>query len=399
MKFKSKEQQAAVMSKYPHKSSGSSERSGDQRYSGFEGRTMKYNGKSYIVGRRSVRGIVKRGDKYLLVQRADSHSFPGMWEFPGGKMESDVKDRSKMNAAMKRDLRREIQEETGLKVRNLKFRRRIADDVTQARNYYFMTTSKDGKARVNDDENQKVGWFTEKEIKSLALTPATKQVFAEMAYHHDVDQDKYIFGDFDRDKVSNIDDPRPFDPKVRKHPDIAKNPKHFHKSNYSDNESKLSSSLRAVKRENERHRKAMEKIEETHPSDKKRIKSVASTIKKMQRKSELTDRAGMTIYAKDYKDVKKKAAEIKGKYKTLKSEEDNHYRNSWKGENNGTYFAHHMIAEVDGKPVEIQIKTRKQAKLQEKSHRLYKAGSMTPKQREYFRKKARRLAIEEGFEP
>ena len=393
MKFKSKEQQAAVMAKYPKKKGSSSSRTTDA-YDGYEGRNHQL-----YKNRKSVRAIVKRGDKYLLVQRAADGSFPNFWEFPGGKAET---------SDLKADVIREVQEETALKIKNPKFRRRIMDNVTKAKNYYYVVESKSGKIRVNDHENQKVGWFTAYEMQQLHMTPVTKKVYAEMFYHQDVNQKKFIFGDFDRDKIRNIDDPRPYNPEQRKHPEIDKNPKHFHKSNYSDNESKLSNALLNVKLDNELHRESMSKIEKQYPPDKKRIKSVASTINKLQRKDiqrresnerigHLTDKAGMIVYADDYEDVEKKVKEIKSDFKTVRSDEDNHYKKSWKSGRN--YFAHHLIVKVDGKPVEVQIKTKKQAKLQDKMHRLYKSGKMTEKQQKFYYERTRKLAIQEGYTP
>lgn len=56
-----------------------------------------------------VKAIVKIGDEYLLVRRSEEDDIgPGMWEFPGGKVEhsEDPED----------SLRREVLEETGLNV-------------------------------------------------------------------------------------------------------------------------------------------------------------------------------------------------------------------------------------------------------------------------------------------
>lgn len=57
----------------------------------------------------TVRGIVMRNGKFLLVQRSKNDSWsPGMWEFPGGKIDfgQDINDA----------LKREMVEETGLDI-------------------------------------------------------------------------------------------------------------------------------------------------------------------------------------------------------------------------------------------------------------------------------------------
>lgn len=65
----------------------------------------------YSVPRVGVGVIVKRGGKVLLGKRRGSHG-EGTWGFPGGHLElwEDVEDCA----------RREVDEETGLKIRNIK---------------------------------------------------------------------------------------------------------------------------------------------------------------------------------------------------------------------------------------------------------------------------------------
>lgn len=58
----------------------------------------------------SIRAIIRKGNDYLLVQRAENDSYePGLYEFPGGKVDpgEDLNDA----------LYREIYEETDLRVR------------------------------------------------------------------------------------------------------------------------------------------------------------------------------------------------------------------------------------------------------------------------------------------
>ncbi len=60
-----------------------------------------------------VAAIIKKDGKYLLAQRKDDcKSAPGKWEFPGGKVEfgEDPKDA----------LKREIREELGIDIENLR---------------------------------------------------------------------------------------------------------------------------------------------------------------------------------------------------------------------------------------------------------------------------------------
>jgi len=52
--------------------------------------------------------IIKEGEKVLVARRAQDKSFPGKWEFPGGKVEPDE--------TVEDCLRREVLEELGLQV-------------------------------------------------------------------------------------------------------------------------------------------------------------------------------------------------------------------------------------------------------------------------------------------
>ncbi len=78
----------------------------------------------YIV----VTGIILKDGKYLITKRAPSEkAFPNLWTVPGGKLELDdyakrPKDTSAHWYNIFEDLlRREIMEEVGLKVKNIRY--------------------------------------------------------------------------------------------------------------------------------------------------------------------------------------------------------------------------------------------------------------------------------------
>ena len=54
-----------------------------------------------------VAALFLEGDRFLITQRPQGGSFPGFWEFPGGKVEAGEDDRSA--------LLREIEEELGFR--------------------------------------------------------------------------------------------------------------------------------------------------------------------------------------------------------------------------------------------------------------------------------------------
>jgi len=56
-----------------------------------------------------VAAIIRRGERILITQRFDNVHLPGLWEFPGGKVEA--------GESLQAALEREIREELGLQIR------------------------------------------------------------------------------------------------------------------------------------------------------------------------------------------------------------------------------------------------------------------------------------------
>lgn len=76
----------------------------------------------------SATGIVIKEGKYLIAKRAgNTKAFPNMWTVPGGKLElKDYKEKPKDTSQhwyniLENVLRREIKEETGLEVKNIRY--------------------------------------------------------------------------------------------------------------------------------------------------------------------------------------------------------------------------------------------------------------------------------------
>jgi len=85
---------------------------------------MDSNKAHYVV----VTGIIVKDRKFLITKRSENEkAFPNMWTIPGGKLElNDYKDRPKDTDShwyniFENLLRREVREETGLEIKNIKY--------------------------------------------------------------------------------------------------------------------------------------------------------------------------------------------------------------------------------------------------------------------------------------
>lgn len=122
--------------------------------------------------------IINKGGKYLLLQRSPKEkAFPGKWTVPGGKLEvSDYISLPKTTSehwyfAMEDSLRREIEEETGLEVGELKYlcdMTFIAPDGIPTIILSFYCDWKSGQVKL-DEENINYAWVTVEEARNYGL--------------------------------------------------------------------------------------------------------------------------------------------------------------------------------------------------------------------------------------
>lgn len=111
-----------------------------------------------------VGAVVVRNGAILCAQRGPAGALPGMWEFPGGKIESGEAPRDA--------LVREIEEELGCRVS-------VGDEVTSTRHEYdfgivtlttFYCTLIEGEPEIS--EHQALIWLEPADLESLAWAPA-----------------------------------------------------------------------------------------------------------------------------------------------------------------------------------------------------------------------------------
>jgi|TARA_R100000093_G_scaffold71646_1_gene48172 ppGpp synthetase/RelA/SpoT-type nucleotidyltranferase len=203
-----------------------------------------------------------------------------------------------------------------------------------------------------------------------------------------VSNKEYIFDDFDKDGVANIDDPKPFNSKVSKYPEHSESKAYYHKARYGGGEVLLSEELSAIEEHNNRRTKLLKKFLKGNPKSIGRIKTVPSTMKKLRQRyiQNLKDVAGATVLTKNRKQANVRTDQIKKKYRFDKKETDNYYKNPL----GGVYYAHH-IGLIDSRNkdirLEVQVKSKKMFNLHKKMHIAYKKNQPT----KIFKKRAKKL--------
>ena len=117
---------------------------------------------------------VIKGNKFLLLKRNKEAGFaPDTWGFPGGG--SDPGEEPEECAV------RETYEETGLKVRNLKFVKMITGSKGKFV-YFFVSSDYEGEVDMEKvkDEHQDFAWITPKQMGDYTLTDAVEGVIGKI---------------------------------------------------------------------------------------------------------------------------------------------------------------------------------------------------------------------------
>ena len=109
----------------------------------FEGLGKSLEAREKLPLVETVRGAIFYHGKFLLLQKSKDSKSPGSLEFPGGKIDKalDKKDADSNEEEQEEALNKEVSEETGLDIKNLK-KEKIETFKT-----YFEATAKDGQKK------------------------------------------------------------------------------------------------------------------------------------------------------------------------------------------------------------------------------------------------------------
>lgn len=108
---------------------------------------------------RSVAGIYKKGNKFLMGKRKPGGSIGGKWEFPGGK----VKSNETLEESLKREFLEELESEIVVKDFITQKSFNSKDHNFDLYAYYIELASEE----YSLNEHTELSWFTIEEIKTM----------------------------------------------------------------------------------------------------------------------------------------------------------------------------------------------------------------------------------------
>ena len=119
-----------------------------------------------------VAGIIVRGDRFLAARRSASMSWPGFWEFPGGKVEA--------GESLGEALSRELEEELSIAIDafclwKVKEKKGTGGAI---RLFFHLVTEFSGTPTPR--EVQELAWLTCEEAKDYSFLPADAEALSEL---------------------------------------------------------------------------------------------------------------------------------------------------------------------------------------------------------------------------
>lgn len=107
---------------------------------------------------------VEKNGKFLLLKRASQDRYPNLWEMPGGRIEEGETEEE--------CARRELFEETGLRISSMRFVRRVkrnSDHETLEVNYFYVMVS-NGKIKLSGEHSDFI-WLAKGQMARMGRLP------------------------------------------------------------------------------------------------------------------------------------------------------------------------------------------------------------------------------------
>ncbi len=122
--------------------------------------------------------ILSSGSRVLLVQRPDDGPLPGLWQFPGGKVEFGEHPWDA--------LRREIREELGLRIARgpLFGLYSYVYDMEGQRVHYVLAAYRVRIPRVKVKEKEGLRWVSLEDLHRWPVVPGSKSIVADLVRGH-----------------------------------------------------------------------------------------------------------------------------------------------------------------------------------------------------------------------
>ncbi len=121
-----------------------------------------------------VAGLLRRGNKFLLVKRPINKKRGGLWEFPGGK----VKEKESLEEALKRELKEELGIETFPKKVIKKIDFLYPEELIEL---YLLDVEFKDEPILN--EASEAMWVTLEYAEKLDLCPADRKLLINLKNH------------------------------------------------------------------------------------------------------------------------------------------------------------------------------------------------------------------------
>lgn len=131
----------------------------------------------------TVSAIIRKGNKYLFGRRLKNiFPYANTWMILGGGVHLD-------DEKLEEGLRREIKEEAGIEITNIKrfsfdedWEKNKKEELTHYLFLVFTADYKSGKEKAGDDIKE-LRWFSKEELKKVPLSRPTIKLFKERNFY------------------------------------------------------------------------------------------------------------------------------------------------------------------------------------------------------------------------